>query len=247
MENNTKDVQQNYDLIVENYAAQFRDEMDKKPFDRKMLDWLSEKVGDDGGGIICDLGCGPGQIAGYLFQRGANVCGIDLSAEMIKQARLDNPQIDFQTGDMLHLERIADNSFGGIAAFYSIVNIPLALLPQVFGEIRRVLKPRGVLLISFHIGREIIHLDEMLEKKVSLDFFLYETAEIVKLLTAANFEIEEAIERNPYAEAIEHQTRRAYIFARNGTKKWRKNNVEIKTKLWDQDDYTRYRARTSAI
>lgn len=215
MENIVKDVRHNYDIVAKNYAARFRNEMDEKPFDRKMLDWLIEKVGD--AGKICDLGCGPGQIAGYLFQSGANVCGVDLSTEMIKQARLNNPQIDFQTGDMLRLDRIADDSFGGIAAFYSIVNIPSVSIPQVFAEMRRILKPRGVLLISFHIGREIVHLDEMLDEKVSLDFFQYETAEIVKFLTAAGFEIEEAIERNPYAEAVEHQTRRAYIFARNGT------------------------------
>ncbi len=210
MKNN--DVQDNYDIVAENYAAQFRDEMDKKPFDRKMLDWLIEKVSDLG--IICDVGCGPGQIAGYLYQRGAKICGIDLSPDMIKQARILNPEISFQTGDMLNLQKIADASFGGAAAFYSIVNIPPDSIPQVFGELHRVLKPRGVLLVSFHIGRETIHLDEMLDKKVLLDFYLYETAEIKEKLEAANFEIEEAIERDPYAEAVEHQTRRAYIFAR---------------------------------
>lgn len=208
-----KNVQDNYDIVAENYAAQFRDEMNKKPFDRKMLDWLIEKVADLG--IICDVGCGPGQIAGYLYQRGAAVCGIDLSAEMIKQARILNSEISFETGDMLRLERIADDSFGGIAAFYSIVNIPPDLIPQAFVELRRILKPGGVLLVSFHIGRETVYLDEMLDKKVSLDFYLYETAEIKKKLEAANFEIEEAIERDPYKEAVEHQTRRAYIFARN--------------------------------
>ena len=210
MKNNN--VQDNYDIVAENYAAQFRDEMDKKPFDRKMLDWLIEKVADLG--IICDVGCGPGQIAGYLYQRGGGVCGIDLSPEMIRQAKILNPKIDFQTGDMLNLQKITDASFGGAAAFYSIVNIPPDLIPQVFGELHRVLKQRGVLLVSFHIGRETIHLDEMLDKKVLLDFYLYETAEIKEKLEAANFEIEEAIERDPYGEAVEHQTRRAYIFAR---------------------------------
>lgn len=205
-------VQTNYDLVAENYAAHFRDEMDKKPFDRKMLDWLIEKVGD--AGIMCDMGCGPGQIAGYLHSRGAEVCGIDLSPEMIRQARILNSQIDFQTGDMTNLETVADSSFGGIAAFYSIVNIPPAAVPKVFAEMFRILRPRGVLLLSFHIGRETIHLEEMLEKKVSLDFFLYQTADIKQRLQEANFQVEEAIERDPYAEAVEHQSRRAYVFAR---------------------------------
>lgn len=208
------DVQKNYDIIAENYAARFRDEMDEKPFDCQMLDWLIEKVGEIG--MICDLGCGPGQIADYLQSRGASVCGVDLSPEMIRQASALNPQIDFQTGDMTNLEKVADDSFGGIAAFYSIVNIPPESIVQVCNEMHRVLKPGGVLLISFHIGRETVHLDEMLDKAVSLDFFFYERENIKKILMAAGFEIEEAIERDPYAEAVEHQSRRAYIFARNG-------------------------------
>jgi len=44
------------------------DERDKKPFDRKMLDLLSERVA--GLGIVCDMGCGPGQITRYLHDLG---------------------------------------------------------------------------------------------------------------------------------------------------------------------------------
>src|SRR5437762_11475852 len=91
-----REVQSSYDLVAEEYAAQFRDEMEKKPFDRKMLDWLAEKV--DGSGQICDMGCGPGQIASYLHRRGVEACGIDLSPEMIKQALRLNPDIHFQQG-----------------------------------------------------------------------------------------------------------------------------------------------------
>ena len=209
----SKNVQANYDIVAEVYAAQFRDEMDKKPFDRKMLDWLIEKVGDSG--MICDMGCGPGQIAGYLYQRGAKVSGIDLSPEMIRQARILNSTISFQTGDMLKLDQVADQSFGGIAAFYSIVNIPPESIIHAFREFQRILRPDGVLLLTFHIGQEEIHLEEILDKKVSLDFFLYQTEEIKKQLEAAGFKLEEAIERDPYSEAVEHQSRRAYIFARN--------------------------------
>lgn len=215
-------VQANYDVVAENYARRFRDEMDEKPFDRKMLEWLIEKTADSG--TICDLGCGPGQIAGFLHSRGARVCGVDLSPEMIEQARILNPEISFQTGDMIDLKEIAADSFGGIAAFYSIVNIPPEFLPQVFAEMFRVLRGAGVLLIAFHIGAEKIHVEEMLEKKVSLDFFLYTTAEIKNHLQAAGFEVEEAIERDPYSEAIEHQTRRAYIFARKSNR----NDLEEK-------------------
>ncbi|MND02351.1 hypothetical protein D3C83_216990 [compost metagenome] len=58
------------------------------------------------------------------------------------------------------------------------------------------------------------HVDELLGKEVSLDFFFFETGEVKDYLRTAGFELEEVIERDPYSEAVEYQSRRAYIFAR---------------------------------
>jgi len=157
-------LQNNYDPVAEDYAREFANELDKKPFDRKMLDWLAEKVGAQE--RICDLGCGGGQVAGYLRSRGALVCGIDLSSEMIKQAQRLNPDIPFQRGDMLALTNVADDSFPGIAAFYSIIHIPRASVGAALREMKRVLRPGGKLLLTFHIGQKIIHLDEWWNKQV---------------------------------------------------------------------------------
>ncbi len=212
MELMSEELVSSYDCVAENYAEQFRDELEKKPFDRKMLDWLAEKVG--GLGVICDMGCGPGQIARYLHDRGMKACGIDLSPEMVRQAQRLNPDVSFQQGDMFALADIADNSYGGIAAFYAIVNIPRPSVVRALQELRRVLCPNGVLLLAFHIGQGIKHLDVMLGKEVSLDFFFFETEEVKDYLKTAGFELEEAIERDPYSEVVEYQSRRAYIFAR---------------------------------
>lgn len=207
-----KDLQDSYDQVAEAYARQFRDELDHKPFDRKMLDWLVEKVGKLG--TICDLGCGPGHIARYLRDRGANVCGIDLSTEMVRQAALLHSDINFTQGDMLRLDRVSDESFGGVAAFYSVIHIPRPAVVSALAEIRRVLRPHGVLLLTHHIGSGIVHRDEFLGKEVSMDFFFYETEEMKNHLVRAGFTLEEVIERDPYPE-VEYQSRRAYIFARS--------------------------------
>ena len=58
-------------------------------------------------------------------------------------------------------------------AFYAIVNIPENLLPTAFGEMWRVLKPGGRLLLSFHIGDESVRPDELLGQPVSIDFFSF--------------------------------------------------------------------------
>lgn len=211
MEQTQSELQTSYDSVAEDYAVQFRDEMDKKPFDRKMLDWLTEKV--NGLGIICDMGCGPGQIAHYLHEQGVKVCGVDLSPAMVRQAQILNPGVSFQQGDMLSLNGVANDSYGGIAAFYSIVHIPRQKVVQALQELKRVLHPKGVLLLTFHIGQEVKHLDEWWGKKVSLDFLFFETEEMKDSLMAAGFELEEVIERDPYPD-VEYPSRRAYIFAR---------------------------------
>lgn len=55
--------------------------------------------------------------------------------------------------------------------------------------------------------------EEWFDEKVCLDFHFFETAEMKTYLRTAGFEVEEAIERDPYPE-IEVQTRRAYLFAK---------------------------------
>jgi SAM-dependent methyltransferase len=206
-----EDLQRSYDRVAEDYAEHFRDEIEGKPFDRKMLDWLAEKVGDTG--VVCDMGCGPGQIARYLHDHAVKVCGVDLSTAMIERAMKLNPDIPFEQGDMLGLSKIADNLYGGIAAFYSIVHVPRTAVIQALQELKRVLHPAGVLLLTFHIGQEIIHRDEWWGKEVSLDFIFFETEEMKGFLQAAGFELQEVIERDPYPD-VEYPSRRAYIFAR---------------------------------
>jgi len=206
-----EELQRSYDRVAEDYAAEFRDELSKKPFDCKMLDWLIEMVGDQG--MICDMGCGPGQITRYLRDRGARTCGVDLARGMLEQARKLNPDISFEQGDMLDLADVRDDTFGGIAAFYSIIHVPRERVGQALHELRRVLEPGGILLLTFHIGQEIIHRDEWWGKEVSLDFIFYETDEIKANLEAAGFGLTEVIERDPYPD-VEYQSRRGYIFAR---------------------------------
>lgn len=205
------EVQSSYDCVAEEYARRIYDELAHKPLDRALLDRFADKV--RGLGPACDLGCGPGQVARYLHERGVDVFGLDLSPGMLEQARRLNPQIEFRQGDMLSLD-VADNAWGGIAAFYSIIHIPREKAPDALRELKRVLRPGGWLLMSFHIGDNVIHLEEWWGKNVSVDFIFFQTEEIVGCLELAGFEIEDVVEREPYPPDVEHQSRRAYVLAR---------------------------------
>jgi SAM-dependent methyltransferase len=157
-------------------------------------------------------GCGPGQIAGYLHSRGASVCGVDLSEEMVSQKRRLHPEIPFRRGDMRRLEGFADGAWGGIAAFYSLIHVPRAEMVSTLRELRSVLAPGGTLLAAFHLGSDTIHRDEWWGKEVSIDFMLFEREEMKAWLLEAGFAIDEVIERDPHPE-VEYPSRRCYLFA----------------------------------
>lgn len=202
--------QTSYDQVAAEYADKFKDEMDSKPFDRNCLDRLAREVGDLG--PICDLGCGPGQISRYLHRQGVDTLGVDLSPRMVAEAQRLNPEIHFHHGDMLALQD-ADNSWGGIAAFYCIIHIPREWIVDALREMKRVLKPGGLLLLTFHIGDKTEHLEEWWEMPVNLDFTFYQPDEMKDWLNEAGFMLEETLVREPNPE-VEVATRRAYVFAR---------------------------------
>jgi hypothetical protein len=78
----------------------------------------------------------------------------------------------------------------------------------------RVLQPGGLLLLAFHVGDEVIQVEELWGRSIALDFFLFQPLAIRQRIEAAGLRIEETIERGPYAPEVEHQSQRAYIFAR---------------------------------
>jgi SAM-dependent methyltransferase len=204
-------IREGYDRVADEYARHLFEELQGKPLDRELLTRFASEM--SGRGSVCDLGCGPGHVARYLRDAGAQVSGMDLSPRMVEMARRLSPEIRFDEGNMLQLS-LDSETLSGITAFYAIVNLEFALLPRVFREMHRVLVPGGLLLLAFHTGDEVNSVEEMWGQQVSLDFFFFQPATIQASLEEAGFVIEEVIEREPYAPEVEHQSRRAYIFAR---------------------------------
>jgi len=202
------EVEASYDLVANEFADEFFDELKRKPFDRELLDQFAESV--RGQGQVCDIGCGPGQIGRYLHDRGVSISGIDLSQEMIRHARVLNPDINFEQDDMLNLD-LQEASLAGIVCFYAIIHIGREDLMRALSEMYRVIKPGGKLLISFHGGAGELHRDEWYGKPVSIDVTLHEKEEMSRYLEAAGFEIERIVQREPYD--FEYPTPRVYAFA----------------------------------
>lgn len=198
---------ESYDRVAERYAEQFVNELDRKPFDRDLLDRYADAV--RGRGKVCDIGCGPGHVARYLQARGVEVLGLDVSPGMVEVARQLDPGIPFDQSDMRALD-LPDASLAGVVAFYSIIHVARSVVPRVLDEMMRVLRPGGVALIAFHGGEGELHVDEFLGETVSIDASLFQPAEMRTLLGRAGFKVEEVTSREPYD--FEFQSQRVYIW-----------------------------------
>src|SRR5262249_54073317 len=133
-------LQTSYDRVAGEYVARIFHELEGKPLDRQLLDRFAESI--RGAGPVCDLGCGPGQVARYLHERGVEVFGLDLSPAMVEQARRLNPGIGFRQGNFLALDA-EDESWGGVAAFYSLIHVPREDMIPALRELWRVLRTGG--------------------------------------------------------------------------------------------------------
>jgi SAM-dependent methyltransferase len=208
MDQSMENVQKSYDEVAEEYTSRFFHELEYKPLDRALLDHLAKEV--HGLGLVADLGCGPGHMARYLHEHGVAVLGIDLSPRMVELAWKLNPGIPFEQGDMRALD-VEDGAWVGIVAFNSMIHFPRPHVVPVLREFRRVLRPNGLLLLSFWQGQEVRHVEEWLGKPVWLDGVFFEREELEGYLKQVGFVIEENIGEVRYAGDV---WPRGYFLAR---------------------------------
>ncbi|MFJ2865948.1 class I SAM-dependent DNA methyltransferase [Kitasatospora sp. NPDC087314] len=147
------DTRTSYDTVAVSYADQIREALSGKPYLRAALVLFADLVHTAGGGLVADVGCGPGHVTAHLHELGLDAFGIDLSPVMIDVARRDHPSLRFEVGSMTDLD-LADESVAGLLAFWSLIHVPDDVIPTVFGHFRRVLRPGGPLLLGFHVGDE---------------------------------------------------------------------------------------------
>lgn len=106
-------------------------------------------LGDVAGRRVLDLGCGDGDLAVELAQRGATVVGIDASPQMIEaanaKAKRAGAEIDFRVGTAERVPFDADE-FDAVVAVTILCFVENAA--PVFHEIARVLRLGGFLVIG---------------------------------------------------------------------------------------------------
>ena len=98
---------------------------------------------------ILELGCGAAQKTRQIAQRASSILALEVDKTQLEKNLLitDLPNVQFQYGAA---ERIPaeDAGFDIVMMFKSLHHVPLDKMDQAFAEIRRVLKPGGLLYVS---------------------------------------------------------------------------------------------------
>lgn len=99
------------------------------------------------GKTVLDIACGEGYGTYFLAQNAANILGVDIDAPTIQKAKqkYQKPNIKFRTGSALCIPE-KDNSFDVVASFETLEHV--VEHGTMMREIKRVLKPDGMLIIS---------------------------------------------------------------------------------------------------
>ncbi|NUR98047.1 MAG: class I SAM-dependent methyltransferase, partial [Kribbellaceae bacterium] len=187
---------------------------DGLPFERWLLDRV---IAHANGRPVVEVGSGPGHVTAYLAERDADATGIDMSAEMVAEARRRFPHLPFEVGDLRRLGRPpASSGWSAVLAWYSLIHLAASELPETIAALTRPLDPGGWLVLALHAGDEVRHVDEFLGHEVSLDFVLHNPAQLVQLLESAGLTDLEWYLRGPLASHAE-TTHRLYVIARAGS------------------------------
>lgn len=111
-------------------------------------------------GRVLDVGMGPGVLAEAVTQRGGTFEGVDLSPEMVREARERYgrlPGASFRVGNVESIDA-ADATYDQVIAVAVIEYLKTA--DRAMSEIARVLKPGGIAIVTvpkpWHIDRVTI-------------------------------------------------------------------------------------------
>jgi len=142
------------------------------------------------GAPVLDAGCGAGvPVTRNLAATGFRLTALDFSPVQLDLARSLGVEASFVQGDLAALP-FADHSFAAVVSYYAVIHVPRAEHAAVFGEVYRVLRPRGLALLC--LGAGDLPEDHDLESWLGVPMYWshFDADTNLRLLGAAGFGIE---------------------------------------------------------
>jgi ubiquinone/menaquinone biosynthesis C-methylase UbiE len=115
------------------------------------MEFAGIKAGDQ----VLDVGCGTGVMTQAAAQLGANAVGFDMSEQYLTYARAHRPHQNarYEQGDARKLP-YPDSTFDAAISTLAIDVVPYA--EEIVAEMRRVVKPGGILASALHEYRSAL-------------------------------------------------------------------------------------------
>lgn len=102
-------------------------------------------------GNVLELGCGPGRLTGHLLEVASDVEVLDVSQTMLDACLRTYPSVHGALGDIRDLRGYADRAYGAVVAGYGVIDVlGDGERRASLAEIRRMLVPGGLLVLSTH-------------------------------------------------------------------------------------------------
>jgi SAM-dependent methyltransferase len=133
-----------YDELADDYAS----EVEASPYNADLaFPGTTAQLPAVDGERVLDAGCGTGAYAEWLADAGADVVGLDVSAEMLRRARDRlGGRVELCRGDLSAPLGFADDAFDGVVSVLALSYV--RDWTAVFGEFARVLAPGGFLVVT---------------------------------------------------------------------------------------------------
>ena len=132
------------------------------------------------GASVLDVGCGTGRDLRSLEAYDLDLVGMDLSVEMLNQARL-NTSARLYKGDMRALP-FADASFDGVWCLASLLHLRKMQAPEALHECTRVLRTHGYLALGLRLGEGEVWEEAQYGVQTQRFFSYYQWEELMTLL-----------------------------------------------------------------
>jgi hypothetical protein len=209
----TAHLRQTFDAVADLYRARFTDELDGKPYDRTLLDDVGRRmaaVSAETGRPALEVGGGPGHIGARVAAQGAPVLVSDTSLGQLREARVYDSHRPLLAADMARLP-VRSAGLSGIVAFYCLIYGHVYLLDPVLAGWRQALVPGGLVVVAVHAGRGEVHVDDWMDRGVSVTVVLRDPDDLVARFERAGFTVTDRHLRPAYPD--EHPTERFYLVA----------------------------------
>jgi 2-polyprenyl-3-methyl-5-hydroxy-6-metoxy-1,4-benzoquinol methylase len=103
------------------------------------------------GGVSADIGCGSGREVAWLNASGFPAVGFDASDGLLTEARSRYPEPSFTHAELPKLKGIAASTFDNVLCETVIMHLDLAQIPPSVRRMLDIIKPSGILYLSWRV------------------------------------------------------------------------------------------------